>query len=64
MVLNPDKGHFVYAADRQLPDVSESSPRYAEARMQLANFGIRLGAAAYVSELVEQELKRTEPKFD
>jgi len=64
MVLNPDKGHFIYAADRQLPDVSESSPRFAETRMQLANFGTRLGASAYVSELVEQELKRTEPKFD
>lgn len=61
MVLNPDKGHFVYAADKKLPDVSESNPRYIDARGQLANFGTRLGASAYVAELVEQELKRSEP---
>lgn len=64
MVLNPDKGHFVYAADKKLPDVSETSTRYIDARGQLANFGTRLGASAYVAELVEQELKRSEPKVN
>ena len=64
MVLNPDKGHFVYAADKKLPDVSESNTRYIEARAQLANFSTRLGATAYVAELVERELKRTEPKVN
>jgi peptidyl-prolyl cis-trans isomerase D len=64
MVLNPDKGHFVYAADKKLPDVSESSPRYVEARAQLSTFSTRLGATAYVAELVERELKRTEPKVN
>lgn len=64
MVINPDKGHFVYAIDRKAPDISESNPRYAEARTQLANFGTRLGATAYVAELVERELKRTEPKLE
>jgi peptidyl-prolyl cis-trans isomerase D len=63
MVINPDKGHFVYAVDKKVPDVSESNPKYAETRTQLANFGTRLGASAYVSEMVEKELARTEPKL-
>jgi peptidyl-prolyl cis-trans isomerase D len=63
MVVNPDKGHFVYAVDKKMPDVSEANPKYAETRTQLASFSNRLGAAGYVSELVERELARTEPKL-
>lgn len=62
MVVNPDKGIFVYAVDRKLPDLSEANPRFAETRNQLASFASRINANAYISEVVDRELKRTEPK--
>ncbi len=60
--VNANAGVFVYAADKKLPDLTEANPRYAETRTQLASFTARLGASAYLSELVEQELKKAEPK--
>ncbi len=62
MIFGGDKGFFVHAADKQAPDVSDSNPRVAETRTQLASFTSRMGATAYLSELVEQELKKSEPK--
>jgi peptidyl-prolyl cis-trans isomerase D len=62
MVISADKGLFVYAADKKAPDVSESNPRYAETRSQLAGYSSRMGASAYITELVEKEMKRSEPK--
>jgi peptidyl-prolyl cis-trans isomerase D len=64
MVINADKGLFVYAADKKAPDLSESNPRFAEMRTQLATYTSRLGANAYISELVANELKKSEPKAD
>jgi len=61
MVLSADKGLFVCAIDKKAPDVSESNPRFAETRSQIASYTSRLGASAFVSELVEKELKRSEP---
>ncbi|MSU65482.1 MAG: peptidyl-prolyl cis-trans isomerase [Opitutus sp.] len=62
MIVNPDKGIFVYTADKKAPDLSDANPRLAETRAQLASFSTRMGATAYVSEMVETELKRSEPK--
>ncbi|WP_158277313.1 peptidyl-prolyl cis-trans isomerase [Opitutus sp. ER46] len=62
MVLSPDKGVLVYAQDKKLPDLSEANPKFAETKAQLATFSARMGATAYVAEIVERELKRTEPK--
>jgi peptidyl-prolyl cis-trans isomerase D len=62
MVLNPDKGIFVYAQDKKLPDLSDKNPQYAETREQLASLSSRIAGSAYISELVDRELKRTEPK--
>ena len=62
MVLSAEKGLFVYAAEKKAPDTTEANPRYAETRTQLASYGSRLGASAYLSDLVEKELKRSEPK--
>jgi len=62
MVLSADKGLFVYAVDKKLPDLSESNPRFAEARSQFGGFMSRMGAQGYISELVEKELKKSEPK--
>jgi len=64
MQFNADKGLFVYAVDKKLPDLSEANPRYAETRTQLASYTSRLGANAYISELVANELKKSEPKAD
>ena len=62
MVLNGDKGILVYAQDKKLPDLTPSNPRYEETRKQLAMYSSTLDAQAYVSELADRELKRTEPK--
>jgi peptidyl-prolyl cis-trans isomerase D len=62
MVLSADKGLFVYAVDKKAPEVAESNPKFAETRSQIASYNSRLGASAYISELVEKELKRSEPK--
>lgn len=62
MVISADKGLFVYAADKKMPDVSESNPQFVETRQQIASYNSRFGASAYIAELVDQELKKSEPK--
>ena len=62
MIFSGDKGIFVFAVDKQLPDHSEANPRFAETRNQIASHTARLGASAYLSELVEKELKKTTPQ--
>ena len=62
MVINADKGLFVYAVDKKEPDVTESNPQFAETRQQIASYNGRFGASAYISDLVEKELKKSEPK--
>ncbi|WP_414663314.1 peptidylprolyl isomerase [Horticoccus sp. 23ND18S-11] len=62
MVINVDKGIFVYAAEKKAPDLSETNPQFAETRKQIAAYNGRFGASAYISELVESELKKSEPK--
>jgi len=64
MVMAQDKGVFVYAMDKQLPELSETNPRYLETKTQLASYTARMGGSAYVAELVEQELKKSEPKVE
>jgi len=62
MVVSADKGLFVYAADKKAPDASDANPRFAETRTQIASYTSRLGASAYISELVEKELDKGKPK--
>lgn len=62
MVINADKGIFVYAQDKKLPDLSPTNPQFEQTRNQLASYSAALDAQAYVRELVDNELKRTEPK--
>lgn len=63
MAVTPAAGVFVFAAEKKLPDLSEANPAFAETRQQLATYTSRLGASAYITELVEQELQKTEPKL-
>ncbi len=64
MAITPEAGVFVYAVEKKAPDVSESNPSYVETRNQIASYTSQLGASAYISELVEQELKKSEPKTE
>jgi len=61
MVVTGDKGLFVLAVDKQAPELTDKNPRFAESRDQIASFTARIGASAVLSELVEQELKKTTP---
>jgi peptidyl-prolyl cis-trans isomerase D len=63
MVMNADKGLFVHAVDKKEPDVTDANPQFAETRQQIASYNGRFGASAYISELVEKELKKSEPKL-
>ncbi|HVU36560.1 MAG TPA: peptidyl-prolyl cis-trans isomerase [Opitutaceae bacterium] len=62
MIINADRGIFVYAEDKKLPDLSPKNPEYAQTREQLASYGARIGASSYISEMVDRELKRSESK--
>lgn len=61
MSIVKDQGVLVYAVDKKLPDMSESGPAFASMRSQLAMVNARIGASSYLSQLVEQELKKSEP---
>lgn len=63
MVITADKGLFVYGIDKKAPDVTDANPQFAETRKQIASYNGRFGASAYISELVEKELKKSEPKM-
>ena len=62
MVMGADKGIFVYAIDKKAPDLSEANPQYVETRQQIASYNSRLGSSSFLSEMIDQELKRSEPK--
>ena len=62
MLVAQDKGIFVYAIDKQAPDLSEVNPQFAATRAQIASYTARTSAGTYISELVEKELKKSEPK--
>jgi peptidyl-prolyl cis-trans isomerase D len=57
-----DKGLFVHVLDKKAPDLSETNPTFVDMRTQVAADSGRLAGSAYLNELVEQELKRSEPK--
>ena len=62
MLIAQDKGIFVYASEKVAPDLTETNPQFIATRLQIAGYTARLTAGAYISELVEQELKKSEPK--
>jgi len=62
MIIAAEKGLFVYAAEKKAPDLGEASPQFLATRNQLAGYAARLGGGAYLTQLVEDELKKSEPK--
>jgi peptidyl-prolyl cis-trans isomerase D len=63
MAITRDQGVLVYALERKLPDLSPDNPQFGEMRAQIAAFTGRMGASRILSEMVEEELRRTEPKL-
>jgi len=61
MTLSDTRGTLIYAAKRQVPDLTATNPRFGEIREQLAELTSRVGVIRILSDLVEQELRRTEP---
>jgi len=64
MLLDQEKGALVYAIDKVLPDTSTSNPQFAATREQIATMTARLGASKYLDEIVEKELRKSEPKLN
>jgi peptidyl-prolyl cis-trans isomerase D len=64
MIISADKGLFVHAIEKKMPDLTEASPRYTETRNQVAGYTARMGATAYITEVVERELKKSSPKTE
>lgn len=62
MAVTGEAGIFVYAVEKKAPDLTEANPAFAETRKQLASYTSRLGSSAYITEMVERELQKTEPK--
>lgn len=61
MTMARDHGLIVYAADKKLPDLSETSPQFAAVRSQIATGSARIAMSSYIRDTVEDELKRSEP---
>jgi len=61
MTLSDTQGTLIHAAKRQVPDLTAANPRFGEVREQLAELTSRVGVIRILSDLVEQELRRTEP---
>ncbi|HEY0864912.1 MAG TPA: hypothetical protein VGD97_12475 [Lacunisphaera sp.] len=61
MIAEATKGYLVYAQEKKLPDLSPANPRYTELQQQMMLRTSANNSSAYLSELVERELKKSEP---
>ena len=59
MVATQDKGYFVHAAQKKMPDLTPATPRYAEIRSQLMRYSATSNETAILNSMVEEELKKT-----
>ncbi|HEX2861023.1 MAG TPA: hypothetical protein VHN79_05265, partial [Lacunisphaera sp.] len=62
LVALGDKGIFVFAQEKKLPDTSPASPRFAEVQTRLMAYTASASENAYLGEMVEQEMKRSNPE--
>ncbi len=61
MEATADKGIIVYVVDKKAPAVDESNPRYAQIKAQLAASFARADETSIMREVVDNELKRSDP---
>lgn len=61
MIGSADKGLFVFAAEKRVPDLSDANPQYATTRTQLAQAYASRAGNEYLFELVQKELAKTAP---
>jgi len=61
MIIKDQKGVLVYAADKQLPDLTPSNPLFKQTRDQIAATTSRLGVSKYLDQLVREELENSMP---
>lgn len=61
MASDAEKGYFVYAQEKKLPDLTPGSPRYTELQQQMMVRTAASNGSAYLGELVERELRKSEP---
>ncbi len=60
----PNTGFLVYAADRKAPSLDPSNARDVQVRAQLAMTYARTVSSAILGEIVDKELKRTDPSLE
>ncbi|MBK9991444.1 MAG: peptidyl-prolyl cis-trans isomerase [Verrucomicrobia bacterium] len=62
MVMNQQgKAQFVYAAEKKLPDLSETNPQYKFFQFQLAQNTAMRNSAEYLRELADTEMAKSAP---
>jgi|CXWL01.1.fsa_nt_gi peptidyl-prolyl cis-trans isomerase D len=61
MVADAEKGYLVFAQEKKQPDLTPGSPRYAELQQQMMLRTAANNGSTYLGELVERELKKSEP---
>lgn len=62
LLPSADKGVLVYAQEKKLPDLGTANPRYAEIQSQLMLMAASSNESAYLGELVNKELAKTNPE--
>ena len=61
MIDTGDKGYLVFAAQKQLPDMAPTSPRFTEMRTRLMAYYSATTGNAILGNLVKAELDKTAP---
>ena len=61
MIATGDKGYLVYAAQKQLPDLTPANPRFAEIRSRLMVYLSATTGNGLLGNLVKAELEKTAP---
>ncbi len=61
MLIVQDKGYFVYAQGRKLPDLADTGAQFAAARAQMAELTAGINQSLYLSEITAREWKKVEP---
>lgn len=61
MISTADKGHFIYAAQKQLPDLTPANPRFSEIRSRLMAYNASTNGSISLDKLAKAELEKSAP---